>query len=167
MHDELTEVDIRKMQDEIDHRICELRPQLNAEVKSARAFGDLSENYEYKEAKRQRGRNESRIRYLQNMIKTARVVSAETKGDGVGLFDRVTLWLPDDEEEMIVRVVTSLRINADDGLISRKSPLGEAIFGRKIGETVWVEPNPNVRYQVEIRAIEPGEDDESLPIAKY
>ena len=167
MHDELTEVDIRKMQEEIDHRICELRPQLNAEVKSARAFGDLSENYEYKEAKRQRGRNESRIRYLQNMIKTARVVSAETKGDGVGLFDRVTLWLPDDEEEMIVRVVTSLRINADDGLISRKSPLGEAIFGRKIGETVWVEPNPNVRYQVEIRAIEPGEDDESLPIAKY
>ena len=156
MHDELTEVDIRKMQEEIDHRICELRPQLNAEVKSARAFGDLSENYEYKEAKRQRGRNE-----------TARVVSAETKGDGVGLFDRVTLWLPDDEEEMIVRVVTSLRINADDGLISRKSPLGEAIFGRKIGETVWVEPNPNVRYQVEIRAIEPGEDDESLPIAKY
>ena len=85
----------------------------------------------------------------------------------MGLFDRVTLWLPDDEEEMIVRVVTSLRINADDGLISRKSPLGEAIFGRKIGETVWVEPNPNVRYRVEIRAIEPGEDDESLPIAKY
>ncbi len=68
---------------------------------------------------------------------------------------------------MTVRVVTTLRVNADDGLISRKSPLGEAIFGHKIGETVWVEPSANVRYQVEIRAIEPGEDDESLPIAKY
>ena len=167
MHDELTAVDMQKMREELREREEVLMPKILEDVKVARSFGDLSENYEYKEAKRQRGRNESRIRYLQNMIKTARVVSAETKGDGVGLFDRVTLWLPDDEEEMIVRVVTSLRINADDGLISRKSPLGEAIFGRKIGETVWVEPNPNVRYQVEIRAIEPGEDDESLPIAKY
>ena len=167
MHDELTEVDIRKMQEEIDHRICVLRPQLNAEVKSARAFGDLSENYEYKEAKRQRGRNESRIRYLQGMIKTARVVSAQKQGEGVGLFDKVTLWLPEDEEEMVVRLVTTLRVNADDGLISRESPLGKAIFGHRIGETVQVEANPDVRYPVEIRAIEPGEDDESLPISRY
>lgn len=167
MHDELTEVDIRKMQEEIEHRTCDLRPQLNAEVKSARAFGDLSENYEYKEAKRQRARNESRIRYLQNMIKTAKIVSAETKGDGVGLFDKVTLWMPDDEEEMVVSIVTALRINADNGLISKNSPLGNAIFGHKSGETVWVEPNENIRYQVVIKSIERGEDDESLPIAKY
>ena len=167
MFDELTEVDLRKMQEEIDHRILVLRPQLLEEVKSARAFGDLSENFEYKEAKRQKNRNESRIRYLQRMIKTAKVVSKETEGEGVGLFDRVTLYIPEDEEEMTVRVVTSLRVDADDGRISKQSPMGRAIFGRKVGETVWVEPRPDVRYAVEIRRIEKGEDDESLPIAGF
>ena len=167
MHDELTEVDIKKMQQEIDHRILVLRPQYIKEVQEARAFGDLSENFEYKEAKRQKNRNESRIRYLQRMIRTARVVEAGHAGGQVGLFDTVTLYLPEDGEEMTVHLVTTLRVDAGAGHISRQSPLGRAIFGRKVGERVMVRVNEAVSYPVEIRSITPGEDDESLPISGY
>ena len=99
MYDELTEVDIKKMQEEIDHRILVLRPQYIKDVQEARAFGDLSENFEYKEAKRQKNRNESRIRYLQRMIRTARVVKTDHAEGKVGLFDYVTLYLPEDDED--------------------------------------------------------------------
>lgn len=167
MYDELTEVDIKKMQEEIDYRILTLRPKLIADVQFARSYGDLSENFEYKEAKRQRGRNESRIRYLQRMIKTAKVVSAENKGEGVGLFDTVTLYLPEDEDTMEVQLVTTLRTKADLGRISRESPLGQAIFGHKIGETVEVKVSDTVSYPVTIQAIVKGQDDENMEIAKF
>ena len=167
MYDELTEVDIKKMQEEIDHRILVLRPQYIKDVQEARAFGDLSENFEYKEAKRQKNRNESRIRYLQRMIRTARVVKTGHAEGRVGLFDYVTLYLPEDDEEMEVHLVTTLRVNADSGLISRESPLGRAIFSKRIGDTVQVEVRPGVSYPVTIRAIEPSDDDASLPISQY
>lgn len=167
MYDELTQVDIKKMQEELDYRILTLRPKLIADVQFARSYGDLSENFEYKEAKRQRGRNESRIRYLQRMIKTARVVDPTNTGPGVGLFDTVTLYLPEDEEEMVVQLVTTLRTKADQGRISRESPLGRAIFGKKVGEQARVTVNDAVSYPVVIRAIEKGQDDESMEIAKY
>ena len=168
MHDELTEVDIRKMQEEIDHRICELRPQLNAEVKSARAFGDLSENYEYKEAKRQRGRNESRIRYLQNMIKTAHVIDEAPKQSSVvGLFDKVTLYFEEDEMEQTIQVVTTIRTDPDQGLISKESPLGKAVLGRRAGDRVEVQVSPQYHYAVLIRAITQAEDDGSAPILPF
>ena len=167
MYDELTEVDIRKMQEEIDHRILVLRPQYIAEVQEARAFGDLSENFEYKEAKRQKNRNDSRIRYLQRMIKTAHVVQSDHAEGSVGLFDHVTLWLPEDEEEMQIQLVTTLRVDAGGGYISRESPLGRAIFGRHVGDTVTVQVREEVSYPVTIRAIRPGQDDPDLPISQY
>lgn len=167
MYDELTEIDIKKMQEEIDYRNLVLRPKLIKDVQYARSFGDLSENFEYKEAKRQQNRNSSRIRYLERMIRTARVVKTDHDAGQVGLFDHVTLYLPEDDEEMEVQLVTTLRVNAGGGYISKESPLGQAMFGRKEGETITVKVNDDISYPAVIKAIRPGEDDESLPISKY
>ena len=167
MHDELTQVDIQKMQDEIDYRTKTLRPQLIEEVKRTRAYGDLSENYEYKTAKQEKNRNESRIRYLSRMIASAVVISAESQDDAVGLFDQVELYFPEDEETQTIRLVTTLRQNVLKGLISKESPLGQAILGHKAGETVTVTVNEHYSYPVEIRSIEKGQDDESLEISRY
>lgn len=167
MYDELTQVDLDKMQQEIEHRILVLRPQHLEDVKAARAFGDLSENFEYKEAKRQKNRNESRIRYLQRMIRTARVVKADHAPGTVGLFDHVTLYLPEDQETMELQLVTTLRVNAQAALISRESPLGKAIFGQPVGAVVQVQVRPDFSYPVEIQSIRPGQDDASLPISQY
>lgn len=128
MYDELTEVDIQKMKDEIDYRTRELRPKLIEEVKVARGFGDLSENFEYKAAKREKNRNDSRIRYLQRMVDTAKVISDHSSGDVVGLFDKVVIYIPDDDEEQTIRLVTTLRQNALEGFISKESPVGKAVM---------------------------------------
>lgn len=167
MYDELTEVDIKKMQEEIEHRTLVLRPQYIKDVQFARSYGDLSENFEYKEAKRQKNMNDGRIRYLQRMVRTAKVVSAAHPEDQVGLFDFVELYLPEDDETMKIQLVTTLRVNAGGGFISRESPLGRAIFGRSVGETVQVQVNPECSYPATIRSIQRGEDDESLPISQY
>ena len=132
MYDELTEVDIQKMKDEIDYRTRELRPKLIEEVKVARGFGDLSENFEYKAAKREKNRNDSRIRYLQRMVDTAKVISDHSSGDVVGLFDKVVIYIPDDDEEQTIRLVTTLRQNALEGLISKESPVGRAVMGADV-----------------------------------
>lgn len=165
MNNELTEVDIKKMQQEIDYRILELRPQLIKDVQFARSYGDLSENFEYKEAKRQKNRNESRIRYLQKMIRTATIVKP-TEGEGITLFDKLTLR-DEDGDEMAVQLVTTLRVNADKGLISPESPLGKALIGHKAGDTVTVQVRDDFSYEVTVLTVEKGEDDESLPIAQY
>lgn len=167
MHDELTQVDIRKMQEEIDYRTKTLRPQLIEEVKRTRAFGDLSENYEYKTAKQEKNRNESRIRYLSRMIASAVVISADSDQDAVGLFDQVELYFPEDEETQTIRLVTTLRQNVLKGLISKESPLGQAVLGHRAGETVTVSVNEHYSYPVEIRSIEKGEDDATLEISRY
>ena len=167
MHDELTEVDIRKMQEELDYRIRELRPQLIEEVQTTRAFGDLSENYEYKCAKQAKNRNDSRIRYLQAMIRTAKVITVSGTEDTVGLFDTVTVYHGAMKKEMTLRVVTGLRQDALKGLISKESPVGKAILGHRVGDTVTVEVSPDMKYTLEIRAIEKGSDDASLEISSY
>ena len=167
MYDELTEVDIKKMQEEIDHRVRVLRPQLIEEVQTTRAFGDLSENYEYKCAKQAKNRNESRIRYLERMIRTAKVIEVRGQEDTVGLFDKVTIFNEMMKKEMTLQLVTTLRQDALKGLISKESPVGKALMGRKAGERVQVEVSPTVKYFVEIRNIEKGEDDESLEISSY
>lgn len=167
MYDELTAVDIKKMQEELDHRVRELRPQLIEEVQTARAFGDLSENYEYKCAKQAKNRNESRIRYLERMIRTAKVIEVQGAADAVGLFDRVTIYNEMVKKEMEVRIVTTLRQDALKGLVSKESPVGKAVLGRRVGDRVEVVVNPNMKYFVEIRKIEKGEDDESLDISAY
>ncbi len=167
MYDELTEVDIRKMQEEIDHRVRVLRPQLIEEVQTARAFGDLSENYEYKCAKQAKNRNESRIRYLERMIRTAKVIAVQPQADEVGLFDKVTVFNEMTQAEMVLEIVTTLRQDALKGLISKESPVGKALLGRKVGERVEVQVSPALKYHMEIRAIEKGHDDESLDISTY
>ena len=167
MYDELTEVDIRKMQEEMDYRIRELRPQLIEEVQTARAFGDLSENYEYKCAKQAKNRNDSRIRYLERMIRTAKVIKVQEQADAVGLFDTVTIYNEMLKKEMTVRIVTTLRQDALKGLISMESPVGQALMGHRVGDRVQVAVSPELKYTVEIRSIEKGTDDESLDISSY
>ena len=167
MYDELTEVDIQKMKDEIDYRTRELRPKLIEEVKTARAFGDLSENFEYKAAKRDKNKNESRIRFLENMIKTAVVIEDHSGDDTVGLYDKVTVYLEDDDEEEVWQVVTTVRQDVLHGLISKESPVGKAVMGHRAGETVHVQVNENVGYDIVIRSVEKGQDDDSLPISAY
>ena len=167
MYDELTEVDIRKMREEMDYRIRELRPQLIEEVQTARAFGDLSENYEYKCAKQAKNRNDSRIRYLERMIRTAKVIEVKDTADTVGLFDSVTIYNEMVKKEITLRIVTTLRQDALKGLISKESPVGHALMGHKAGERVEVTVSPEMKYTVEIRKIEKGTDDESLDISSY
>ena len=167
MYDELTEVDIRKMREEIDYRTRVLRPKLIEDVQTARAFGDLSENLEYKCAKQEKNRNDSRIRYLERMIRTAKVIEVRGAEDAVGLFDRVTIYNEMVKKEMEVRIVTTLRQDALKGLVSKESPVGKALLGKRIGDRVQVEVNPNLKYFVKIQGIEKGEDDESLDISAY
>ena len=167
MYDELTEVDIKKMQEEIDHRVQVLRPQLIEEVQTARAFGDLSENFEYKCAKQAKNRNESRIRYLERMIRTAKVIEVKGRDDTVGLFDKVTVFNEMVKKEMTIQLVTTLRQDALKGLISKESPVGKALMGHKVGERVQVEIDSTRKYFMEIKAIEKGFDDESLDISAY
>lgn len=167
MYDELTEVDIQKMRDEIDYRTRELRPKLIEEVKIARGFGDLSENFEYKAAKREKNHNDSRIRYLERMVSTARVITDHSGADTVGLFDKVVIYIEDDDEEQEIRLVTTLRQNALKGLISKESPVGKAVMGRRAGDRVHVALGDGDGYDIVIRSVEKGTDDESLPISNY
>ena len=167
MYDELTQVVIQKMRDEIDYRTRELRPKLIEEVKVARGFGDLSENFEYKAAKREKNRNDSRIRYLQRMVDTAKVISDHSSGDVVGLFDKVVIYIPDDDEEQTIRLVTTLRQNALEGFISKESPVGKAVMGHKKGDRVTVHVNETYSYDIVIRDVQKGSDDETLPISSY
>ena len=167
MNNELTRQDLKMMQEELDHRRIELRPQLLEAVKVARGFGDLSENFEYKAAKREKNRNDSRIRYLENMIKTARVIDAAPAGDGIGLFDKVTFWIEEDGEEETIQLVTTLRQDALKGLISKESPVGKALWGHKVGDRVCIEASPTYSYYVQIRAVEHTGEDPDIPISTF
>ncbi len=167
MYDELTQVDIDKMKEEIRYRTKVLRPKLIEEVQRTREFGDLSENFEYKCAKQDKNRNDSRVRYLERMIKTAKVIQAEPVQEGIGLFDKVVLFSEMTGEEMALQIVTTLRQNVLKGLISKESPVGKAIMGHKPGDRVLVEVSPDVKYFVEIRSVEKGQDDASMDISAY
>lgn len=167
MHNELTKVDIQKMREELDYRRITLRPQLLEEVKVARSFGDLSENFEYKAAKREKNKNESRIRYLENMIKTARVIEDHSGADTVGLYDKVTIYLEEDDEEETWQVVTTVRQDVLHGLISKESPMGAALLGRKVGERFHVQVNKEYGYDAVVRSIEKGTDDGSAALNSY
>lgn len=167
MYDELTEVDIKKMEEEIKYRESVLAPKLRAEMARTREYGDLSENAEYKEAKREKRKNEGRIRYLMNMIRTARVIEIKKADDEVGLFDTVTVFNEKNSQEKTIQIVTTLRQNALLGYVSKESPLGAALMGRKVGERVLVTVNEKMSYHVKIVKIEKGEDNTDLPISGY
>ena len=158
MYDELTRSDIQKMQEEIDYRVRELRPKLIEDVQTARAFGDLSENFEYKCAKQEKNRNESRIRFLENMIKTAKVFDDTSGADQVGLYDKVTVYMEDDDETEVYQIVTTMRQDVLKGLISKESPVGRSLLGKRVGDRVHIQVNENYGYDAVIRSIEKGED---------
>ena len=167
MFDELTKVDIEKMKEELEHRITVVRPAILEDVKFARSHGDLSENFEYHAAKRERGINESRIRYLRNMIKTAVIIDDDSSEDTVGLFDTVTFAIEGDDFEDSVRIVTTLRRDPSRNIISNKSPLGSALLGHRVGDKVCVKIDDNNSYFALIKKIEKGTDDDTLEIRKY
>ena len=164
MHNELTRQDLKLMRQELDHRRLELRPQLIQAVKEARAFGDLSENFEYKAAKKEKNRNDSRIRYLENMIRTAVVIEDRSGQDTVGLYDRVTVYLEEDDEETTFQIVTTMRQDALHGRISKESPVGRALLGRRAGDRVHIQVNDSYGYDALIRKIEKGADVGSAPL---
>lgn len=159
MREQLTESDVKKIQEEIDHRKLVVRKEAIEAVKEARAQGDLSENFEYYAAKKDKNRNESRIRYLENMLKNARIVSDKSKDDEVGLNDTVTIYFEEDDEEEVYRLVTSIRGNSLKGLISIESPLGKAIKGHRVGDTVYVRISEKAGYGVTVKKIEKTGDD--------
>ena len=167
MYDELTRADLQKMQEEIDYRVQQLRPKLIEDVQTARAFGDLSENFEYKCAKQEKNRNDSRCRYLENMIKTAVVISDKSTDGTVGLYDTVTLYVEEDDEEIQCQIVTTMRQDALKGRVSKESPVGKAVLGRKVGDRVTVQVNDSYGYDVIIRAIQPGEDTGEAPLVGF
>ncbi len=167
MYDELTEVDIRKMQEEIDYRMRVVRPKCIEDLKTARGFGDLSENYEYKAAKQELRRCDSRLRYLRRMINTAKVISVKSTEGVIELFDRVEIYYEEDDETETIQLMTTLRQDALSGVISKESPLGKALLGHKVGDRVEVRVSPEVNYFVVVKKITKGADDDSLPISSF
>ena len=164
MHNELTPKDIQMMREELDYRRIQLRPQLLEAVKEARGFGDLSENFEYKAAKQEKNRNESRIRFLENMIRTAVVIHDRAGEDAVGLYDKVTVYVEEDDETESYQIVTTMRQDALHGLISKESPVGRAVLGKRVGDRVHIQVSDDYGYDVVIRAIEKAKDDGSIPL---
>lgn len=166
MREKLTQHDVEKIQQEIDQRKLEERPKLIEAVKEARSHGDLSENFEYHAVKREKNQNESRIRYLENLLKNAIVISDASREDEVGLNNTVTLFMEDDDEEEVYKLVTSIRGSSIHNMISTESPLGRAILRHKVGDRVLVQANETYSYYVTIRKIE-NTDDSDDTIRKY
>jgi len=167
MAERLTKSDVQKIEAEIEHRTLDLRPQLIEAVKEARAQGDLSENFEYYAAKREKNINESRIRYLERMLKTAVVVDETANDDEVGINNTVTVYIPEDDAEETYKLVTSIRSDALKGLISIESPLGKAIRGAKVGDKRMVHVSPEYSYEIEIRSIDKSTGDDGDRIRQF
>ena len=167
MYNELTKNDIRIMEEELEHIRLEIMPEVIEEVKRTRAFGDLSENDEYKTAKRIQNRYRSRMRYLESMIKTAKVIDGQSAEDEVGLFDKIEIYIPEDDETEIIQVVTTVRCDPRRGLISKESPAGKQLLGRKIGDKVTIQVSDSYSYTAIVRSIIKGSDDGSAPLMEY
>ena len=166
MGEQLTESDVKKIKEEIEYRKIVVRKKELEAVKEARAQGDLSENFEYKAAKQDKNRNESRIRYLERMLKTANIVSDDSKEDEIGINNTVDLYFEDDEEVETYRIVTSVRGNSLAGLIIIESPLGKAVLGHKVGDRVKI-PAGDDGYYVVVKRIDKTNDDSHDTLRKY
>lgn len=167
MREQLTEGDVKKIEEEIEHRKLVVRKEAIEAVKEARSHGDLSENFEYYAAKKDKNANESRIRYLERMLKTAKVIKDQSREDEVGLDKTVEVYCEDDDETETYRIVTSVRGNSLSGLISIESPLGKALLGHKVGDRVYIKVNEQYGYYVEIRSISEAADEEGDQIRKF
>ncbi|MBU9727681.1 GreA/GreB family elongation factor [Diplocloster modestus] len=166
MNDQLTQSDIKKIQEEIEYRKLVVRKQAIEAVKEARSHGDLSENFEYYAAKKDKNKNESRIRYLERMIKTARIISEDSKADEVGLNNLVELYFEEDEQSEVYKLVTTIRGNSLKKMVSTESPIGKAILGRKAGERVLVKVSEDYGYYIVIKSIDKTADDDD-PIRSF
>lgn len=153
MREKLTKSDVEKILEEIEHRKLVERKELIEAVKEARSHGDLSENFEYHAAKKEKNRNESRIRYLERMLKTAVIVEDESKEDEIGLNNTVEVYCEDDEEVETYRIVTSVRGSSLNGLVSIESPLGKALLGHKEGDRVFIKVNDDFGYYVIVKKV--------------
>ena len=160
VHEKLTVSDVKKIQEEIEYRKLVVRKEALESVKEARAHGDLSENFEYKAAKQYKNKNESRIRYLEKLLKNAEIIEDHSENDEVGLNKVVKIYIPEDEEEEEYKIVTSIRGSSIHGYISIESPLGKALLGHKVGDVVFVQVNESYGYEVEIREISSSSDEE-------
>ena len=160
LHEKLTESDVKKIQEEIEHRKLVIRKEALESVKEARAHGDLSENFEYKAAKQYKNKNESRIRYLEKLLKNAQIIEDLSGSDEVGLNKLVRVYIPEDEEEEEYKIVTSIRGNSINGYISIESPLGKALLGHKVGDRVFVKVSDTYEYEVKILEISENTDDD-------
>ena len=167
MREQLTESDVKKIEEEIEYSKLVVRKEAIEAVKEARAHGDLSENFEYHAAKKDKNKNESRIRYLERMLKTAVIVSDVSKEDEVGINNTVTVYFEEDEEEQTFRLVTSIRGNSMKNLISTESPIGKAILGHKVGDRISIKVNDNYTYYVVIKQIENTQEDENDSIRGF
>ena len=167
MYDKLTKSDVKKIQEEIEHRKLVVRREAIEAVKDARAHGDLSENFEYHAAKKDKNKNESRIRYLERMLKTAVIVDDTSREDEVGINNTVELYCEDDDEIETYRLVTSVRGSSINGLISIESPIGKAILGHRVNDRVYVKVNEDYGYYVVIRSIVNTQNDEEDKIRSF
>ena len=163
MREKLTKRDVEKIEQEIEHRKLVIRKEAIAAVQEARAQGDLSENFEYYAAKKHKNQNESRIRYLENMLKTATIVSEDSKDDEGGMDDIVEVYFEEEDEYEKYKLFTSIRGNSMENRISIESPIGKALKGHKVGDRVEVKVNDNYSYFLEIRSIDKtGAEDEAI-----
>ena len=167
MNNKLTRKDIEEMQAEIDRRKLVERPKLLEEVKETRAQGDLSENFEYHVAKRAKNQNESRIRFLERMIKTAKIIEDDAAENEAGINKKVTLYIPDEDEEEVYTIVSTMRQDCLKGLISVESPLGKALLKHKAGETITVRVSKDYSYQAVIRKVEESQEAEDASLRNY
>ena len=164
MYNQLTKADIERIRAEIEHRKLVVRKEAIEAVKEARAQGDLSENFEYYAAKRDKNKNESRIRYLERIIKTATIVESDNAEDEIGLNTTVTLYLPEDDETEEVTVVTTAQEDSLKGRISIESPMGKALLKHKVGDNVWIQVNKTYGYYVLVRDLRQNEAVEGYKI---
>lgn len=165
--EQLTKNDVAKIEAEIEDRKINVRKKLIKEVQEARAQGDLSENFEYYAAKKAKNENESRISYLERLLKTAEIISDKSKKDEVGLNNTVTLYFEEDDEEQTFKIVTSIRGNSIKNMISNESPIGKAVMGKKVGSRVKIKVNDSYSYYVVIKNIDKTTDDSNDTISKF
>ena len=167
MREQLTRQDVEMIEKEIEYRKLVVRKNAIEAVKEARSHGDLSENFEYHAAKKDKNQNESRIRYLERMLKTARIVKDDAADDEVGLDKKVEVYFEDDDETEVFKLVTSVRGSSLNGKISIESPIGRAIMKHRAGDRVYVKVNDNAGYYVVIRSVEKTDGEDEDAIRKY
>ena len=167
VREQLTRQDVEKIEKEIEYRKLVVRKNAIEAVKEARSHGDLSENFEYHAAKKDKNQNESRIRYLERMLKTARIVKDDAADDEVGLDKKVEVYFEDDDETEVFKLVTSVRGSSLNGKISIESPIGRAIMKHRAGDRVYVKVNDDFGYYVVIRKVINTQSEEEDHIRSY